>query len=116
MSTHSIWKFPLVVALFYSICSLVLADGQDRRTGVKRHDKKQDTYYSIYPDNRLCIFPLCGGYWIAKVNHKRLRCSNVTGHTATFFPSINQPLNLLLSLYQPGAYYDAPPSQPPYPR
>jgi hypothetical protein len=30
--------------------------------------------YVVQPDPRLCLSPLCGGYWVSRANHARTRC------------------------------------------
>lgn len=34
------------------------------------------TYYTIRPDYRRCVAPLCGGYWVSRVNQHRTRCAD----------------------------------------
>ena len=33
-------------------------------------------YYLLKQDQRRCIDPLCGGYWITKVNRRKMRCAD----------------------------------------
>lgn len=37
-------------------------------------------YYTVRPDLRRCVSPMCGGYWVKRINHARTRCAN--GRTA----------------------------------
>jgi hypothetical protein len=30
--------------------------------------------FRVEPDYRRCVSPLCGGFWIERVNHARMRC------------------------------------------
>lgn len=34
------------------------------------------TYYTVRPDVRRCVSPMCGGYWVSRVNQSLTRCSN----------------------------------------
>jgi hypothetical protein len=34
------------------------------------------TYYSVRPDRRKCIAPLCGGFWIQRLNQATTRCAD----------------------------------------
>ncbi|HMV67917.1 MAG TPA: hypothetical protein PKA64_13805 [Myxococcota bacterium] len=34
--------------------------------------------YAVRPDPRLCPGPMCGGWWISRVNHAQLRCADGT--------------------------------------
>ena len=89
MRTPTLRKFPLVFLLISLACPPAYADGQEQHDGVKHHDARRDAYYSIYPDRRLCIFPLCGGYWIYQVNHKLTRCSDGTLQQACYVAEID---------------------------
>jgi len=33
-------------------------------------------FYSVRPDYRRCVSPLCGGYFVKRVNQSRTRCVN----------------------------------------
>ena len=33
-------------------------------------------YYHVRQDYRRCMAPLCGGYWLRKVNRRRMRCAD----------------------------------------
>ncbi|HMJ13219.1 MAG TPA: DUF6748 domain-containing protein [Polyangiaceae bacterium] len=37
-------------------------------------DRAQEGYFSVRPDLRRCIAPLCGGFWFKSVNQKVTRC------------------------------------------
>jgi hypothetical protein len=60
-------KFLLLFLSLAFIGSVATADRQQVSEAVKQGGARQDTYYSIYPDRRRCIFPLCGGYWVSEV-------------------------------------------------
>ncbi len=34
------------------------------------------TYYTVRSDLRRCVSPLCGGFWVKRVNNARTRCAN----------------------------------------
>lgn len=34
------------------------------------------TYYSVTPDLRRCAAPMCGGYWVSRVNTSKTRCAD----------------------------------------
>ena len=34
------------------------------------------TFYLVRNDLRRCASPLCGGFWVSRVNHPQTRCSN----------------------------------------
>ncbi len=34
------------------------------------------SYYTVRPDLRRCVSPLCGGYWVKRVNHAFTLCAN----------------------------------------
>src|SRR5262245_50979707 len=36
------------------------------------------SYFTIAPDPRLCPSPLCGGYWVSRVNHASTACADGT--------------------------------------
>jgi hypothetical protein len=36
--------------------------------------EEKEIYYSLRPDLRRCAFPLCGGYFVKRVNHSLTRC------------------------------------------
>lgn len=36
----------------------------------------QSTYYSVRPDYRKCVYPLCGGLWVSRVNRPNTRCAD----------------------------------------
>jgi hypothetical protein len=47
------------------------------------------TYYSIRPDVRRCASPLCGGFFIKRVNHPRTRCANGQSMAECYVAEIN---------------------------
>ncbi len=47
----------------------VTAAAPDSRSGAPH-------YYTVRPDLRRCVSPLCGGYWIKSINHIQTRCAN----------------------------------------
>ncbi|HMV65279.1 MAG TPA: hypothetical protein PKA64_00415 [Myxococcota bacterium] len=44
--------------------------------------------FHVRPDYRRCISPLCGGYWIERVNQARMRCPDGTTATSCYVASI----------------------------
>ena len=45
--------------------------------------------YSVRPDLRKCISPLCGGYWVSLVNRKKTPCLDGTKAEACYVASID---------------------------
>jgi hypothetical protein len=82
-------KFLLIFLSLTFIGSLAVADGQHVSKGVKQTGAQRDIYYSIYPDRRLCIFPICGGYWISEVNSSFTRCFDGSLQAACYVAEID---------------------------
>jgi hypothetical protein len=82
-------KFLLLFLSLAFIGSVATADRQQVSEAVKQGGARQDTYYSIYPDRRRCIFPLCGGYWVSEVNNSYTRCFDGTLQEACYVAEIN---------------------------
>ena len=89
MRTPSFRQFPFFLLLISLATLLVTADVLAKGEGGKRAQVKKDAYYSIYPDIRLCVFPLCGGYWVYEVNHRLTRCSDGTMQAACYVAEID---------------------------
>jgi hypothetical protein len=45
-------------------------------TGAAQRPAGDDIYYTIRRDLRRCISPLCGGWFISRVNKKQTRCAD----------------------------------------
>ncbi|MBI4512147.1 MAG: hypothetical protein HY698_21115 [Deltaproteobacteria bacterium] len=71
----------LIPALALSACA-VDEEFDDQEVDLVADEAKADsagpvaTYYSVRRDYRRCVSPLCGGYWVARVNKKTTRCAN----------------------------------------
>lgn len=65
-------------ALFFLIIVSPLSHGAGplRTDGIAVCDSHRYVYYSVRPDFRRCISPLCGGYWISRVNSELTRCAD----------------------------------------
>jgi hypothetical protein len=44
-------------------------------TGVNA-TKSKESYVSVQRDLRECMYPMCGGYWVKRLNHKKIRCAD----------------------------------------
>lgn len=47
------------------------------------------TYYRVRPDPRDCIFPLCGGVFVSRVNRKLTRCADRHYNSECYVPEID---------------------------
>jgi len=47
------------------------------------------TYYTIRPDVRRCASPMCGGFFIKRVNHPRTRCADGRNMAECYVAEIN---------------------------
>jgi hypothetical protein len=70
-----------VAALSATACVEEAPTGDELAVDSADSDGKSDapgsenyTYYSIRPDIRRCAFPMCGGFWVSRVNRANLRC------------------------------------------
>lgn len=69
-----VWALPLVSSLVGMGCGAPAGDELSNDDGELSADGKADgydstyTYYSVRHDTRRCVAPLCGGYWVKKVN------------------------------------------------
>ena len=53
------------------------------------------TYHQIHRDLRRCVFPLCGGYFVRRVNHRLTRCANGVYRAACYVAEADwSPLGL----------------------
>ncbi len=57
---------------------LDLSEDDDAELSGAKADSIDDvsTYYTARRDARRCAFPLCGGYWVKRVNYSRTRCGD----------------------------------------
>lgn len=47
------------------------------------------TYYTVTHDQRRCVSPLCGGYWVQRVNRSTTRCGDGTYHDACYVADVD---------------------------
>ena len=77
-------SFALILSLPLAGAACTTADVEDDLAGEDRDGEagKADgndetfTYYSIRPDYRRCVAPLCGGYWVSRVNRSKTTCAD----------------------------------------
>lgn len=70
-------------------------------------------YYSVRPDTRRCISPICGGYFIKAVNQAKTRCADGVSRPECYVTSIdfsqtglsNEDLSLMQSGGEPILYH-----------
>ena len=56
---------------------------------------KAKGFFTVRPDYRKCISPLCGGYWISLVNRRKTPCIDGTARKECYVASINwNPVDL----------------------
>lgn len=98
MKTHGlIWL--LSGALMVSACAAEEAPEGDELAGesdldgesLGKADHKDSTftYYTIQKDYRKCLFPLCGGYHVARVNRAYTRCADGSWQEACYVSDID---------------------------
>ena len=56
------------------VASEQLAGGEDKADGL--YGAATYTYYSVRHDNRRCAWPMCGGWWVRRVNLSTTKCAN----------------------------------------
>lgn len=47
--------------------------------------------FEITPDLRDCVSPICGGWWISRVNHLSMRCADGTTASQCYVAEIDWP-------------------------
>jgi Domain of unknown function (DUF6748)/Kazal-type serine protease inhibitor domain len=47
------------------------------------------TYFTARPDYRKCMFPLCGGYWVSRVNRAKTTCVDGTKQEACYVAELD---------------------------
>ena len=72
-----ILKFSAILGLALILTPSFLY-AEPRKSGIKDRTKDSKLYYSVRPDYRRCISPLCGGYWVSAVNKELTRCADKT--------------------------------------
>ena len=51
--------------------------------------RDNSTYYTVRPDLRRCASPMCGGFFIKRVNHLQTRCANGRNMAECYVAEIN---------------------------
>src|SRR3990170_2699287 len=65
-------RFPLLIFGFVAILALIALLAGDSFAG-----PEESGYYIVTrPDLRMCIFPICGGYFVKQVNKPKTQCAN----------------------------------------
>lgn len=88
MMTRTLFVPALLLALL-SACSAT--DDAPTEEGIEDAGKADtlsstSTYFSVRPDYRKCVSPLCGGYWVKRVNSSYTPCiDTVTGLKKTVY-------------------------------
>src|SRR4051812_30875346 len=74
--------FAASLAAFAPACSSIDSDESDDAELAGDTDGKADgisstsTFYSLRPDFRKCVSPLCGGSWVKRVNFSTTKCAD----------------------------------------
>lgn len=87
MNTSFFRNLPFVSLFFLGVSGCAAAVPSDLESdsefaAVESEDGKADslsstsTYYTMRHDYRRCLSPVCGGYWVARVNQTTTRCSD----------------------------------------
>ena len=77
-------------ASFLAVCSLALAtfgcavQSADPASGADDTEASEgavsasstSTYWRVRPDFRKCISPICGGWWVSRVNFATTKCAD----------------------------------------
>jgi hypothetical protein len=79
----------LLLLLCLGLVSPLAAGDEDEDKGRIKHQAAAKAYYRISPDLRLCLFPLCGGYFVSQVNHELTRCADGTLQEACYVAEID---------------------------
>ena len=75
----------LTVFITVPFAACTSSDGIEDDLAIEDNDSNADgkadgsgtyTYFAIDRDQRRCVSPLCGGYFVARVNHTTTRCAN----------------------------------------
>lgn len=88
MSIQS-FKYIWVGLLLALLSPVPLASAQVNVESGKIGSVREQIYYSIRPDLRKCVSPLCGGYWISAVNQKSTRCAGGRQQAECYVAKIN---------------------------
>jgi hypothetical protein len=71
----------IVVAGALSGCAADTSPTPGTETGSSQQaltSPKNSTYYTVRNDFRKCMFPMCGGFWVSKVNRAKTKCADGT--------------------------------------
>lgn len=70
--------FALLPFVFVAACATEVSDETDA-TSEEAQDLSTSgvsTYFVARHDNRKCVSPLCGGYWVSRVNYATTKCAD----------------------------------------
>lgn len=59
---------------FAGLCTIIFLTTGLQPAVASDHFNRNETYYQIRLDHRKCMSPLCGGYWVKRVNRASTRC------------------------------------------
>ncbi len=79
------------------LADIEAADGGISGDDVGKADSvsKTSTIYTLRHDDRRCRFPLCGGWWLSRVNFERTKCADGTWATECYVGALDwNPANL----------------------
>jgi len=69
------------------------------------------TYYEVYKDLRKCASPICGGYFVARLNRSYTTCVDYVDRAACYVPALDWTESFVSQTLQPklddAAYADA---------
>jgi hypothetical protein len=116
MRTHSVW-LSLALTTLMTACSVDDAALGTEDDDVESVDGKADravapvaavsaTYYSITRDLRRCAAPMCGGYFVSRVNRTVTRCNDGRNLAACYVADIDLEGGLGLSADEADAFRD----------
>jgi hypothetical protein len=82
--TRFLATFVLIASLPLAGAACTTSDVEDDLAGEERDgeagkadgDDETFTYYTIRPDYRRCVSPLCGGFWVSRVNRAQTTCAD----------------------------------------
>ncbi|HKY30261.1 MAG TPA: DUF6748 domain-containing protein [Pyrinomonadaceae bacterium] len=69
-------NFKWLIAAFTTALLAVFAFSSELPNTPPDPLRSTSTYYTVRPDVRRCASPLCGGYFVKRVNYPRTRCAN----------------------------------------
>ena len=100
---------PIVLAFIVSLVSVLAACGTESTPGLEGPDDIDDselvsladdgkadslnvtaTYYEVTRDYRKCAWPMCGGWWVSRVNREWTKCHDGRWRNACYAVDVDQ--------------------------